>query len=157
MYLFRHLVVHLQQCFPGERALMAPSWDLLSRWEIAGPVTHRPPLPKRILDAFVSVVLMWGWYRWAGVTLLAFHGAMRIGEPLRAFRADLVLPAEACLQEQVCCVCVRAPKPGRRGKGKVQHSKITDSLTVQLVSALFQDLDPSAKLYPSSASSYRRR
>ena len=157
MYIFRHLVVHLQQTYPGERTLLAPAWDLLSRWEIAEPVNHRPPIPRKVLDAFVSLALTWGWYRFACVTALAFHGAMRVGEPLRAVRSDIVLPAEACLQEEVCFVCIRAPKSGRRGKGRIQHSKICDSQVVRLVAAVFQDLEPDAPLYPSSASSYRRR
>ena len=157
MYIFRHLVVHLQQTYPGERTLMAPAWDLLSRWEIAEPVNHRPPIPRKVLDSFLSLALMWGWYRFACVTALAFHGAMRVGEPLRAVRSDLVLPAEACLQEEVCFLRIRAPKSGRRGKGRVQHTKICDALVVRLVAAVFQDLEPEAPLYPSSASSYLRR
>ena len=157
MYLFRHLVVHLQQTFPGERSLLAPAWDLLTRWEIVLPVQHRPPLPRIVLDAMLAVSLSWGWHRFAGITALAFHGAMRIGEPLRCFRADLVLPSEAYLQEQVCFLGVRAPKPGRRGRGKVQHSKISDAATVDFVTWLFEHLDPSAALYPSSAGTYRRR
>ena len=67
------------------------------------------------------------------------------------------LPEEACFQEEVCFVCVQAPKPGCRGKGKIQHSKIADSLTVRLVSALFRDLGPTSQLYPSSASLYTGR
>ena len=157
MYLFRHLVVHLQQTFPGERSLLAPAWDLLTRWEIVLPVQHRPPLPRIVLDAMLSIALSWGWYRFSGITALAFHGAMRIGEPLRCFRADLVLPSEAYLLEQICFLGVRAPKPGRRGRGKVQHSKISDPATVEFVTWLFEDLDPSAALYPSSAGTYRRR
>lgn len=152
MYLFRHLVVCLQQQFPGERSLMAPAWDLLTRWEIAEPVTHRPPMPRKVADAFISLALAWGWHRWALVTGLAYHGAMRIGEPLRAVRADLVLPQEACLTEDVCFLCVRSPKPGRRGR-----AKITDPLTVQFAAAVKQHMDPMATLYPASASSYRRR
>ena len=157
MYLFRHLVVCLQQQFPGERSLLAPAWDLLTRWEIAEPVTHRPPMPRKVVDAFISLALAWGWYRWAAITALAFHGAMRVGEPLRAVRADLVLPREACLTEEVCFVCVRSPKPGRRGRGKTQRAKVSDTATVRLVSAIFEHLDPLAPLYPSSASSFRRR
>lgn len=53
---------------------------------------------------------------------------------------DLVLPEEECLQEAVCFVCIRAPKPGC---GWWQ--------------LLFQELDPSSMLYPSSASTYWRR
>lgn len=38
MYLFRHLVVYLQQRFPSSRGALTSSWELLARWEIALPV-----------------------------------------------------------------------------------------------------------------------
>lgn len=86
MYLFRHLTVMMQQRFPSQIAALADAWDLLSRWEIAEPISHRPPLPKIILDAMLSLALAWGWVHWAAVTALSYHGAMRIGEPLKALR-----------------------------------------------------------------------
>lgn len=64
MYLFRHLVVYLQQRFPEFRPSLITSWDLLARWEIALPVVHRPPMPKLILDAFAALGLCWGWHKW---------------------------------------------------------------------------------------------
>lgn len=157
MYLFRHLVVHLQQTFPGERSLLAPAWDLLNRWEILLPVQHRPPMPRLVLDAMLAISLQWGWYRFACITSLAFHGAMRIGEPLKALRSDLVLPSESLLDEDVCFLCIRKPKARRRGKGKIQHSKITDVATVKFATALFGDMNPKSELYPCSASTFRRR
>ena len=157
MYLFRHLVVHLQQTYPGERTLLAPAWDLLNRWEIVLPVQHRPPMPRVVLDAVLAISLQWGWYRFACITALAFHGAMRIGEPLRASRSDLVLPSESFLDEDVCFVSIQKPKSRRRGKGKTQHSKITDAATVKFAAALFDGMPAASALYPSSAATFRRR
>eukprot|EP00434_Breviolum_minutum_P030991 symbB.v1.2.027409.t1/scaffold2802.1/size122644/5 len=84
MYIFRHLVVLFQQQYPNQQAFIREGWSLLNRWEIAQPVSHRAPLPNLIL-------------RWTGILLIAFHGAMRIGEPLRAQRRDLLLAEEAAL------------------------------------------------------------
>ena len=156
MYVFRHLVVLLQQHFPGD-AHLRHAWDLLDRWEIAQPVSHRPPLPKLLLDAMVSLALAWNWDRWAAVTMLAFHGAMRIGEPLRARREDLMLAHEASLTSEICFLKISAPKAGRRGKGLVQHSRITDIATVTLAARVFGRLPGSELLYPASASTYRKR
>eukprot|EP00434_Breviolum_minutum_P010322 symbB.v1.2.009108.t1/scaffold573.1/size222803/17 len=64
MYLFRHLVVLIQQQFPAERHQITSAWDLLARWELVQPVSHRPPLPKILLDAFVCLALSWGWASW---------------------------------------------------------------------------------------------
>ena len=100
--MFRHLMVFLQHMFPDQRPRLAPAWDLLARWELVQPVTHRPPLPKVLLDAMLSLALTWGWLRWAALTDLAFHGALRVGEPLKAKRSDLLLHLEAGLEEDVC-------------------------------------------------------
>ena len=72
--------------------------------------------------------LSWGWYRFACIAGPAFHGAMRIGEPLQNSWSRSGIEF---LHEDVCFLCVRSPKPGRRGRGKVQHSKVKDKTTVQ--------------------------
>eukprot|EP00438_Fugacium_kawagutii_P001255 Skav223451 [mRNA] locus=scaffold350:925896:940241:- [translate_table: standard] len=157
LYLFRHLVVYLQQMFPSERPAVAPAWELLARWESVQPVTHRPPMPRPILEAMTALALSWGWLRWAAVTNLAFFGAMRVGEPLKACRSDLMLPADASLPPDTCFLQVGAPKPGRRGRGRVQHARINDRQAVELAVAAFGALEPDALLYPVAPATYRRR
>lgn len=157
MYVFRHLVVFLQQQFPMHRGLVADSWDLLAKWELLQPTVHRLPLPRIILDAMLSLAVSWGWWRWAAITALGYHGAMRIGEVLRSTRADLMLPEEALLSMPVCFVNVSAPKPGRRGKGRVQHARITDADTITLCRAAFCGLNGRMFLYPAAPSTYRKR
>lgn len=157
MYLFRHLVVLIQHSYPAMRPVLASSWTLLAKWEIVQPVSHRPPTPKLVLDAMISLALCWRWRRWSAVTLIAYYGAMRIGEPLRAQRKDLLLPAEAGLEEPTLFIRVGSPKPRRRGKGVVQHSRISEPAVVRLVSEVFQDLEPDEELYPASPSTYRLR
>ena len=116
MYIFRHLVVLFQQQYPNQQAFIREGWSLLNRWEIAQPVSHRAPLPKLILDAMAGLALSWGWFRWTGILLIAFHGAMRIGEPLRAQRRDLLLAEEAALT----------------GAGSLVHVKIGSLVHVKL-------------------------
>ena len=157
MYVFRHLVVFLQQQFPMHRGLVADSWDLLAKWELLQPTVHRVPLPRIILDAMLSLAVSWGWWRWAAITALGYHGAMRIGEVLRSTRADLMLPEEALLSMPVCFVNVSAPKPGRRGKGRVQHARITDADTITLCRAAFCGLNGRMFLYPAAPSTHRKR
>ena len=62
MYLFRHLVVFLQQQFPAVRHQIIPAWELLARWELVLPVSHRPPLPKLVLDVVCSLALACSFY-----------------------------------------------------------------------------------------------
>ena len=148
MYLFRHLIVFCQQQFPGARHHVTPAWELLARWELVQPTRHRPPLPKILLDAFVGLALTWGWARWAATTMLAFHGACRVGEPLKALRQDLILPDEAGLEIEVCFLNITAPKTSRRGRGRTQHTKITDESTVRLAKAVFSHFGPTRAVVP---------
>ena len=157
LYVYRHLVVFCQQQYPTLRPAMSEAWNLLSRWEVVNPVTHRPPLPKMILDAFLAVAWSWGWYRWCAITAIGFHGAMRVGEPLRACRADLVFPEEAMLDLQVLFVNVTSPKAGRRGKGKVQHARLTDATAIEIARRAFFALKPDERLFPATPATYRRR
>ena len=157
MYIYRHLLVYLQQMFPSERPALAGAWSLLQRWELIQPVAHRPPLPRIILDALLALSLSWGWHRWAALTSLAFFGVLRVGEPLRATRADLLLPEDCGVDREVLFLQINFPKSGRRGKGRVQHSKVTHLQTIQLVRSAFGSLAPDDPLYPTTASTYRRR
>lgn len=157
MYIFRHLVVVLQQQFPMHSPTIAGSWDLLTRWEILQPVQHRTPLPKLLLDAMLALGIAWGWVRWSLVTALAFHGAMRIGEPLRAKREDLLLASEMSAEIKACFVHISAPKTSRRGRGRVQHARITEQSVVAFAELAVCSLAPGQMLYPGSHGSYRRR
>ena len=157
MYIFRHLLVYLQQMFPSDRAALTGAWALLQKWELIQPVAHRPPLPRIILDALIALSLSWGWLRWAALTSLAFFGVLRVGEPLKAKRADLLLPEDCGLDREVLFLQVGQPKAGRRGKGRTQHAKVTHLQTIQLVRAAFGSLSPDDSLYPTTASTYRRR
>lgn len=82
---------------------------------------------------------------------------MRVGEPLRACRADLIFPEEAMLDLDVLFVNTRSPKAGRRGRGKVQHSRITDPTAIRMARIAFYALEPHEDLYPAAAATYRRR
>ena len=67
MYIYRHLLVYLQQMFPADRASLTGAWSLLQRWELIQPVAHRPPLPRIILDALISLSLELGLGKVGGV------------------------------------------------------------------------------------------
>lgn len=74
---------HLQQC-----------WDLAYAWVKQEPRVHHTAMPFQVLLACLSTALMWGWLRFAGTLALTWGGVMRIGEALKARRADLLLPQD---------------------------------------------------------------
>ena len=47
LFVYRHLVVHTQQSFVGTKPHLQCCWDLIARWEIAEPPSHRVPVPER--------------------------------------------------------------------------------------------------------------
>ena len=157
LYHFRHLINHSQRTIPALRHASKPAWDLVTRWEAVEPLKHRPPLPHALLLAMASVGLSWGWFKWTAVTLIAFYGACRPGEVLRANRKDLVLPCDLFLEDNFCFLQITKPKSGLRGLGNVQHTKITDHVAISLCSAVFSGLDGDERFFAATPATYRRR
>ena len=158
LYEYRHVLVLAQQKHSGLRAFMAPAWQVISQWEEVQPLQHRQPLPEVLFRAMFVVSLLLGWKRWAATLLLAFEGIARIGEVLQATRADLVLPCDSCDNViGVAFLRIRKPKTSRRGKGRIQHLKISNSAAVTFLEQVFGPLDYSLKLFPLSANVFRRR
>ena len=84
LFVFRHLLVFLQQNFVTAKPYIGICWAMVTRWELVEPTIHRIPLPTAIFRAMVTVAIKWEWYRFAGVLCLAFLGIARPGEPLTA-------------------------------------------------------------------------
>ncbi|CAE7225299.1 unnamed protein product [Symbiodinium necroappetens] len=141
LYMYKQLITFLQRERPGLRAHFGGAWQTVSRWEICEPAVHRTPLPYGIFQAMIAVGLVWGWWRWAACTALAFFGMCRPGEVLRAFREDLLLPSDL-LGEEINSIflTIRSPKTRRRGGGRVQHAKVQDPIGSLLCASVFGPL-----------------
>ena len=133
----RHLIAYLKRDFPPMRPYLSGAWSLVTRWEIAEPLRHRTPLPETLYKAMVALALMWGWPRFAAVLTLAFEGVARIGEVLRAKRAQVTLPSDALCPRPHVFLTIINPKTARRGGALVQHIRVTGiSVAAQLESTL---------------------
>ena len=154
----RHAILAAQRQYLHLKPLSSIVWELVSRWEHLEPPAHRVPIPEPISQAIVALAWCTGFRAFAGVTLLAFYGLGRIGEVLATTRADLLLPG-ADLWDQGDDVFLRlgSSKTSTRGRGRVQHLKITDRAAIRLIVAAFQDVDPERPLFPKTASAYRYR
>ena len=84
LYILRQLVTYAQREQPSLRGQLGSCWQLITRWSSLEPLRHRTPLPLIIFQAMVAVSLIWKWTRWASVTMLAYEGICRPGEPLKA-------------------------------------------------------------------------
>ena len=130
----------------------------MQRWEEVEPPTHRVPIPGSVVRAMASIAIHWRWWRFAGCILGAFYGIMRPGEILRAYRSDLILPADLLNDPSgPAFIRIRQPKSRRRGGGRVQRASIHDVAIVGLLDALFGSPRQDEALYPISPGSFRRR
>ena len=158
LYELRHVLVLAQQKHPELRPMMSVAWDVVNRWEEIAPVQHRIPLAEILFRAMFCLAVHLRWYRWAAALLLGFEGISRIGEILRAVRQDLVLPTDMFDPSyQAVFLRIRQPKGKRRGKGRVQHSKVETVEAVEFISKVFQPLESFLPLVPISSSVFRRR
>jgi hypothetical protein len=158
LYLLRQLITYVQRWRPQFRGSLGGAWQLVSKWEQIQPLRHRTPLPLVVYRAMVSIGLMWRWYRWTAVTMLAFEGICRPGEPLSAIRKDLLLARDLLVEDpDVVFLRIQNPKGRRRGIGAVQHTKVVDKQLAVFLDAIYGRLDLRTPLFPGSASSYRKR
>eukprot|EP00438_Fugacium_kawagutii_P035715 Skav234674 [mRNA] locus=scaffold1131:475680:480491:- [translate_table: standard] len=158
LYEFRHLVVLVQQRYHWLKSSMGPAWQLVTKWQALQPVEHRKPLHVILYRAIVALGLMHGWYRWSATIVLGFEGIARISEVLRATRGDLVLPSDQ-FSSVLCSAFLKVtnPKTKRRGKGRVQHLKLSDPQSISFLEKVFGPLNEALSLFPFSAAAFRTR
>lgn len=158
LFVYRHLVVYTQQSFVGAKPYLQSCWDLITKWEIVEPSTHRVPIPEAVAKAIISCAILWGWRQFASVVGISFFGISRPGEPLKAERRHLILPSDL-LQEDCRTAFVRIenPKSRRRGLGKVQHLCIEMPSFVKFLEKVYYGFDRHEPLLRCSASAFRRR
>ena len=158
LYELRYTLIAVQNRFPHLKTLLSPAWAVVSKWEMIQPLQHRLPLPELLFKALFVLATLKGWYRWIGTLLLGYEGIGRIGEVLQARRCDLLLPSDLLEADSgVAFLKVRQPKTRFRGRGRVQHLKITNPAVVPFLERVFGSLDPSLALFPLSANVFRKR
>ena len=146
----------MQKVFPETKLFISGAWQTVSKWEIAEPTQHRPPIPEPLVLAMASLAIGWGWRKFSAVLLLAFYGILRIGEALSAKRSDLLLPADLLSQDKVAYLLIRSPKTRRRG-ASTQYATVVDGLVVEVMEATWKDLPKDSMLFPMTPGAFRRR
>jgi hypothetical protein len=155
---FLYYFAHVQSLNTGLRLHSTTAWRLVSKWEVLEPVQHRHPMPAALVEAMCYVALGWGWRRWAATTYLCFKAILRASEPIKATRGDLKLPEDLLRPgDATTYLHLRKTKSGRRGKGVMQHGKVSDRRATAFFEAVFRDLTKTELLYPGSPAVFRRR
>ena len=153
---FSETINSISAARPILRRQLAGAWDLAFAWLVDEPHQHHPAMPLPILLASLTVSLLWGWPRVAGILGLTWAGICRIGEVLLATRADLVLPTDISPGSRFLLLRIRDPKT--RGRcARHQASRVDYEDIVALVSAVFKDLPRDQHLWHLSASTLPKR
>ena len=156
LHYFRQLLAHVQRVYANLKVHMSAAWELVTRWQSTEPVVHRVPLPEPLLQAGIALALIWGWKRWAAVTMYCFYAISRVGEVLKAKRSEALTPRDILFEQNIVFLKVLAPKSRNRG-ARMQYSSTDVASAVAFVSSVWDELMPDELLFPGSASSYRSR
>eukprot|EP00435_Cladocopium_sp_Y103_P009103 s810_g2.t1 len=157
LFNLRHLFLAAQRWCPLARPHMQIAWEIVERWELQCPVTHRTPVPEVIVKAMCSCAWQRGWFSWVGITLLAFYGAGRLGEVIACCREDLLLPRDLCEDTAAAFLRLRRFKSLHRQPARVQHMRVSDPVALRLLDRIFGAMDFSTALFPGTAYQYRLR
>ncbi len=87
---------------------------------------------------------------------MCFYGILRAGEVLTAVRRDLLTPEDLMSSDQEIFLKISNPKSRGRGP-RVQYSTFKKVEYMPILIRTWQGLRPGEKLYPLSASAFRRR
>ena len=141
---------------PSLRRLLQPAWDLAFSWLREEPPVHHTAMPWQVLTAMITISLLYGWVRVAGVLALSWGGLAGIGEVLSALRRDPVLPEDVGENLQYVLLAVKEPKTRFR-TARHQSVKVDQPQLAQVVRLAFAALGPDERLWFLSGSALRNR
>ena len=81
LFNLRHVMLAAQRICPAAKPFMQVAWEIVERWELQCPVTHRPPVPEILMKALCALAWHRQWFSWVG--------AVRLGEVIACKRSDL--------------------------------------------------------------------
>ena len=138
------------------RRHLQPAWDVAYAWLRNEPPTHHTACPWQVVLAMLSTALLWGWVREAGIIALCFSGILRVGEGLKAFRRDLLLPCDSLFLNTFALLAIEESKT-RFSVARHQCAKIDASDMLRVLSVAFEHLLPNEFLWPLSSQTFRNR
>lgn len=154
-YLLVYAITAVADLLPHFRSFLSPAWQIDRKWQLAEPGECRPVISAPIMRAALALSLLWGWHRWAAVSMLGYLGMLHPAEFLSLKRQDLVLPRDSMLEKPILYIHLRNPKTARFARR--QHAKIEDGSVIRFLDALLGSETMSHPLFPASASAYRKQ
>ena len=163
----RHAILALEKRLRELKGQMTESWEAYESWRQEVPGQLRAPLflPAMLAMAVTARMLAqaadgYEGYLWAATSVLleaGFFGLLRPGELTAATRGLTALPGQLLGNAASFAVIgVDCPK-NKRQLGRFQFAIVRSANASAWVAWLCQDLMDSERLWPSTASEFRRR
>lgn len=142
----------LQFYWPEVKGHLRGTWRLYKNWRRLEVPTRAPPISSLIVQAFVGYLMSKEFYTSAFLVALGFHAYLRTGELMNLQFRDLQLGSTT----GICTI--------RGGKSGLRHNideaiAIYDQSVLELghiVCLLPQHLHPTSRVWPHSASLFRK-
>ena len=152
-YLLVYAITAVQDRFPQHRAMLGAAWQVDKKWQQAEPGRCRAVISIPVLQAAISLALLWNWPRWAGITMIAFAGMLHPAEFVSLRRRDLMLPKDTGFATDALYVHLRFPKTARFARQ--QHVKISDPDVIRFAVEFFGNFGLDDKLFGATLHGYR--
>ena len=136
--------------------MLQGAWDLGYTWVRAEPSVHHVAMPHQVALSLITVSLLWGWTRLAGIIALGFGALLRPGELLALTRADVLLPRDCDRGISFGLVSIKEAKT-RFSHARLQSAKLDIEDLLAVVDLCFGELQPHQRLWPQSGSTLRAR
>eukprot|EP00438_Fugacium_kawagutii_P022150 Skav235748 [mRNA] locus=scaffold803:24495:31367:+ [translate_table: standard] len=154
-YKFVYAITGVQHICPEFRLQLSGAWQIDKRWQIQEPGQCRAVLSVPMLRAAISVALLWGWFRFAGLIAVGFAGMLHPNEFISLTRQDLIFPKDALSEVPVMYIYIKNPKTARFARR--QHTKVDDVSVLVLAECIFSHLDVGSPLFSGSMAVFRRQ
>ena len=138
------------------RRHLQPAWDVAYAWLRNEPPTHHTACPWQVVLSLLSTALLWGWVREAGIIALCFSGILRVGEGLKAYRRDLLLPSDSLFLNTFALLAIEESKT-RFSVARHQCAKIDAPDMLRILTLAFEHLLPNEFLWAFSSQTFRNR
>lgn len=110
---------------PILRRTLQQAWDLAFMWGSFEPCEHHQAMPHQLLLALLTTCLIWGWRREAALYALAWGAVLRMGEALKASRADLIFSQDVGCSVAHILLKILEPKTRFRAAGPDWEGRTT--------------------------------
>jgi hypothetical protein len=137
---------------------LGSAWTLAERWEAQEPGQCRTVLPRRAMQAMVSVALLWRWWRLAAVLCCGFACPFHPSELISIKKVDMILPSDALEEDEEYRTYIRILEPKTRTRGpRRQHGCVDDPEVTNYLEALYGGAPADEPIYPAGKNAFRTR